>query len=263
MNDVVDNDSGRDAGRLLIEASHLRLGYGQHVVLDRVGIEVRTGEFWFFLGTNGAGKSTMLKAILGLLPPQAGRLQRHIGTEQIGLVPQRCDFNASLPTTVREFVLFGLVGIKVSRRERRQRLNWALDRVDLRAWEHRNYWSLSGGQRQRALVARALVRRPCLLLADEPTNSLDLLAHDTLLDVLAELHRTQQLVVVMIAHDLVVAARYATHVALFHEGKILAGPAAIVFQSPTLQKIYRLPSDLCVKLTTMIRDRADALQKST
>ncbi len=254
--------SNRRTATPLIEADNLRLGYGRRTVLDHVSLDIHGGEFWFFLGANGTGKSTLLKAILGVLPPQAGRLQSHVAAQQIGLVPQRCDFNSSLPTTVREFVQFGLVGLKVTREEARQRFDWALDHVDLAPLRDRNYWSLSGGQRQRALVARALVRRPSLLLADEPTNGLDLIAHNTLLDALSALHRSEKLAVVMIAHDLLVAARYCTHIALFHGGGVAAGPATTVFQPAQLQRIYHLPADVCEKIAGMADDRGGAADES-
>jgi ABC-type Mn2+/Zn2+ transport system ATPase subunit len=226
---------------VIVKTTDLRLGYGQRVVLAQVNVEIRAGEFWFFLGPNGEGKTTLLRAMLGMIRPQAGQLWVHSGLghrERIGFVPQRCDINPTLPTTVREFVLLGLVGIHTDRNDETLRLEWALDKVGLSGLGGKDYWSLSGGQRQRALVARALVRRPSVLILDEPTNGLDLAAEDTVLRFLAELHRQDRQTVLFVTHNLAIAARYATHIALFHAGEVEAGPRQEVLQRHTLERIY-------------------------
>jgi ABC-type Mn2+/Zn2+ transport system ATPase subunit len=226
---------------VLVKTTGLRLGYGQRVVLAQVNVEIRAGEFWFFLGPNGEGKTTLLRAILGMIRPQAGQLWVHpeLGhRERIGFVPQRCDINPTLPTTVREFVLLGLVGIHSDRHDEAMRLAWALDKVGLGGLDGQDYWALSGGQRQRALVARALVRRPSVLILDEPTNGLDLAAEDAVLRFLAALHRQDHQTVLFVTHNLAIAARYATHIALFHAGDITAGPRQDVLQRQTLERSY-------------------------
>ena len=108
----------------VIEAQGLVLGYDGRVVLRDVDITIRPGEFWFLLGPNGSGKTTLLRALLGVLPPRAGRLSLHpdlAGRRRIGVVPQRCDLNPALPTTVREFVLLGTVGARAPGREEQAR----------------------------------------------------------------------------------------------------------------------------------------------
>jgi ABC-type Mn2+/Zn2+ transport system ATPase subunit len=226
---------------VIVRTAGLRLGYGRRVVLTHVDFQMRLGEFWFFLGPNGEGKTTLLRAILGILRPQTGQLWVHpeLGQRQrIGFVPQRCDINPTLPTTVREFVLLGLVGIDTDRREAAVRLGWALERVGLGGLEGKDYWSLSGGQRQRALVARALVRRPSVLILDEPTNGLDLAAEDAVLRFLAELNHKQQQTLLFVTHNLAIAARYATHIALFHAGEVVSGSRQEVLNRQTLERIY-------------------------
>jgi len=226
---------------VIVKTAGLRLGYGRRVVLAQVDFQMRSGEFWFFIGPNGEGKTTLLRAILGMVRPQAGQLWVHpeLGQrERIGFVPQRCDINPTLPTTVREFVLLGLVGIYTDRREAAVRLGWALERVGLDGLEGKDYWSLSGGQRQRALVARALVRRPSVLILDEPTNGLDVAAEDAVLRLLAELNREEKHTLLFVTHNLAIAARYATHIALFHAGEVVSGPRQEVLNRQTLERIY-------------------------
>lgn len=239
----------------LLRTEGLHLGYGRLPVLQDVNLEVSPGEFWFFLGPNGAGKTTLLKALLEEIRPQQGRILTDRGLfrrEKLGFVPQRCDLNATLSTTVREFVLLGLVGIRANRQDREARLARALDKVGLAGMAGKNYWSLSGGQRQRALVARALVRRPRILLLDEATKGLDLAAEDALMQSLADLNRQEFLTVLFITHDLTLAARYASHVALFHTGKVEGGPVAGAMTPERLRLTYGVPVAVSHEVTGQV-----------
>jgi ABC-type Mn2+/Zn2+ transport system ATPase subunit len=236
-----------DGDESLLRASSLRLGYGHRTILDSVDFEVHAGEFWFLIGPNGQGKTTLLRAILGRLAPQAGRITRRgdfARYDRIGFVPQQCSLNPTLPTTVREFVSLGLVGIRASRREQDERLSESLEKVELGGKAKHDYWSLSGGQQQRALVARALIRRPGILVADEPTSGLDLSVETSLLQSLWELNRAERLTVIMVMHDLAVAARFATHVALVHNTRVEAGPAREILCRDKLELAYQVPVDV-------------------
>ena len=231
----------------ILTAESLALGYGQRTVLQDLNLEIRQGEFWFCLGPNGEGKTTLLRTILGSIQPQAGTLWLHddlVSRARIGFVPQRCDLNPALPTTVREFVRLGAVGTQISRRDQGANLAWALERVGLQHLATQSYWALSGGQRQRALVARALVRRPQLLLLDEPTNGLDLPASGALLQCLDDLYRQDQVSLLFITHDVAIAARYGTHAILLRAGQAVAGPVQTVLTSQHLEQTYGANVDI-------------------
>jgi ABC-type Mn2+/Zn2+ transport system ATPase subunit len=226
---------------VVVEASRLRVGYGRGEVLADVDFLIRRGQFWFFVGPNGEGKTTLVKSILGILRPLAGRLELSPGLTDgraIGFVPQRCDMKRTLPMTVRDFVLMGLVRKGISRREAARDLEWALGTVGLEGMAARDYWSLSGGQRQRTLIARGLIRRPMLLLLDEPTNGLDLAAEDALLRLVARLNREEGITVILVTHAISIAARHASHVALFHDHRVTAGPREEVLTSSNLKRAY-------------------------
>ena len=222
---------------IVLQTTNLSVGYGNFVVLGRINLTIRTGELWFVLGRNGAGKTTLLQTLLGLLKPQTGRLYRHI-PNGVGFVPQRCDINPTLPITVREFVGLGLVGTGLNRATRREYLDRALSMLDLDQHKHQNYWTLSGGQRQRALVARALVRRPALLILDEPTNNLDLTAENDFLQTLTDIHRQENNTCLFVTHNLGIVERHATHIGLVAQGTVIAGPKAEVLNESNLDRVY-------------------------
>lgn len=227
------------AGETLLRAEGLALGYGGHEVLRDVDLVVSRGELWFLLGGNGAGKTSFLRCLLGLLETRRGTLELRTGKERIGFVPQRCEMNPSLPTTVGEFVDLGLVGTGVvARAERRERLAQALATVGLAGMEPRDYWSLSGGQRQRCLIARALVRDPALLVLDEPTSGVDPASEDALLRFLVEINAERLLTMLFVTHDVELAARHATHVALFSGGRVIAGEKKDVMTEENLRRAY-------------------------
>lgn len=215
--------SANESAAPLLRAAGLRLAYDARDVLRGATLEVRRGEFWFLLGSNGSGKTTFLRALLGIVTPRDGDLwlspELH-GHQGIGFVPQHCDINPSLPTTVREFVSLGLVGLRVPRAQRPARIARALERVGLALLIGQDYWSLSGGQRQRALVARGLVREPALLVLDEPMNHLDPEAEESLLRDLVKLNRNDGLALLLVTHDVAMAERHATHIATFRAGTL-------------------------------------------
>ena len=230
-----------NAPPFLLRATGLAAGYGRASVLRDVDLTIRPGEFWFFLGTNATGKSTLLNTLLGVLEPLAGGVEMGGGLarESIGYVPQRCDLAPNLPTTASEFVGLGLVGLDVARGEREARVRDALAAVGLGGLDAKSYWSMSGGQRQRVLVARALARRPRLLCVDEPMNNLDLVTERRLLELFARQNRDEGLAVVFVTHDVAIAQRFATHVALVGgDGRIDVGTRDEVLDPAHLERAY-------------------------
>ena len=230
---------------ILLEARGLALGYGGEPVLRGVDWTVRPGEAWFLLGSNGCGKTTLVRGVLGLLPPLAGSL--HLDTtqvtrDQIGFVPQRSRTHTNLPTTVREFVGLGAVGLSASARGERD-LADALERSGLEGLDDRDLSALSGGQRQRALVARALVRRPRLMILDEPTEGLDVSSEEVFLETLEALRRDAGLTLVFVTHALHIAARCASHVALFAGGSVRTGPRDELLTAGLLQEAFGVPPE--------------------
>ena len=236
---------------VVLAARALELGYARRSVLRDVDLEVHAGEFWFLLGPNGSGKTTLLKAVLGLIEPRAGSLQlhgEHAARERIGFTPQRRELEPTLPTTLRELVSLGAVGLALDAAQRAERLAWSLERVGLAHLANADFRALSGGQRQRALVARALIRRPRLLLLDEPTEGLDVASEDALLRTLTDLHRDEHVTLLLVTHKLKLAARFATHVALFYDATARGGPRDDMISTSTVERAFGVPRELLEEL---------------
>ena len=235
----------------ILRAAGAVLGYGRHVVLRDVSLEILPGERWFFVGANGSGKSTLLKAALGTQRPLVGSVtlapELRSG-QKIGFVPQRCDTRPTLPQTVREFVRLGLAKTGMSLAERKENVAWALEMTGIANLADRDYWAVSGGQRQRALIARGLARRPSLLILDEPTNGLDVAAEESLAQLVVALSRDLGLTVIFVTHVLALAMRHATHAALFHDGKVTCGRNRDVLVPDLLREAYGVDEQLFHRL---------------
>lgn len=233
---AVDHPDLSTTDRVVLIARGLALGHGARTVVAGVELTVREGERWAILGRNGAGKSTFLHALVGEVAPRAGvlGLNRHLVLDDgIGLVPQRVELEAALPTTVREFAALGLVGSPLSGREKRARVARWLERLGLAVLAREDLRALSGGQRQRVLLARALVREPALLVLDEPTVALDAEAERDFLGEVEALGRERGQTLLLVTHDLAVARRCCSHAAWFAGGRVDAGPLAKVLARHT------------------------------
>lgn len=223
---------------VLLAATGLEVGRGAPL-LSGVDLELRPGEAWFVLGRNGAGKSTLLATLLGLLAPRHGTIQAApaiADRSALGFVPQETTFSAPLPLTVAEFVDLGLATVTATRSERRARVAVALQQLGIEDLAPRQVASLSLGQRRRALVARALLRRPRLLVLDEPTANLDAHGAATLCADLDRLRRDSGVCLLHVAHDLGLVRRFATHVLLLAGAAVHAGPVAAMLAAPILEQ---------------------------
>jgi ABC-type Mn2+/Zn2+ transport system ATPase subunit len=214
-----------------VEARHLSVLRGGRRVLDDVTLSVETGEFVCICGPNGGGKTTFLKATLGLLPASLGTLRVFGETPEtartrVGYLPQRKGFAPDFPAKVVELVVAGRRGswpIRVERAERERALR-TLARVGGEDLADRPLAGLSGGETQRAFLARALASEPRLLLLDEPTAGVDAVGRAEFLDVLAEVAASPDLTAVLVTHNLAAVRRLADRVAYVDGGLKAFGP---------------------------------------
>ena len=193
----------------VIELDDVSFAYDRAAVLEDVNVSIRRGESICVVGPNGGGKTTLLRLILGLLEPAAGRV-RVFGQEprrvrkRIGYMPQHAYYDPQFPVTATDVVLMGRLGrggaLGWYGRADRHAAAEALAEVGMEDDAGRPFAALSGGQRQRVLIARALCCRPELLLLDEPTANVDTAVEAQLVDLLQQLNR--RMTIVMVSHDL-------------------------------------------------------------
>ena len=188
----------------LLAARDVTFAYDVEPILDRVTLEVGARDFLAIVGPNGGGKTTLLKVLLGLLEPQSGRVERPARPAAIGYVPQFATFDRDFPLRVADVVAMGRLGVRGPLRRYtagdRAAVAAALARLGLESVASTPVGDLSGGQLQRALIARALVGEPEVLLLDEPLASVDAEFREVLVETLADLHR--RLPIVVVTHDL-------------------------------------------------------------
>lgn len=201
--------------------------------VDGISLEVRSGEFVALLGSSGSGKSSMLNLIAGLDRPTSGsvvvqdRDLAKLSREElakyrlhvVGMVFQ--SFNLIASMTLLENVELPLRFAEVDRGQRENLAREALERVGLKARVNHRPSELSGGEQQRAALARALINRPKLLLADEPTGNLDSHTGTEIMEMVREFNRELGMTVVMVTHERALAERYAQRMIFLADGKLV------------------------------------------
>jgi zinc transport system ATP-binding protein len=203
------------ADEALITARDLSLGYAGRAILPPLSFTVRPEESWALLGRNGSGKSTLLRTILGLLPKVGGRLDRAPGLN-VSYVPQRGDYDLTVPYRVKDFVAAGVDRdwsfLRPARIWRhRDWIDRAMEETDVTRIAQRRFAELSEGQKQRVLIARALVSSPRVLVLDEPTSAMDVVAEQAVFELLDHLRRSQRLAVIMASHQMAFLPTFATN----------------------------------------------------
>jgi putative ABC transport system ATP-binding protein len=226
---VPDNSS---AVRVEHASRHYLMGASAVRAVDDVSLRVGEGEFLALLGSSGSGKSTLLNLIAGLDRPTSGAIvveSRNLAemsslelaryrSHTVGMVFQA--FNLLPRMTLEENVELPMRLAEVDRGERAARVREALERVHLAHRLGHRPGELSGGEQQRAAVARSLVNRPKILLADEPTGNLDSSTSDEILKLLREINQSLGMTIVMVTHERALADRFADRLAVMADGKL-------------------------------------------
>ncbi|MFC4035969.1 metal ABC transporter ATP-binding protein [Streptomyces polygonati] len=228
---------------------------GGRTLWSQVRLDVAPGEFVAVLGPNGVGKSTLIKAVLGLVPTSAGEIKvlgQRPGqlAQSVGYLPQRRSFDAGLRIRGLDIVRLGWDGDRWglpgpgSARAARARIAEVVELVGASAYAHRPIGQCSGGEQQRLLIAQALIRRPRLLLLDEPLDSLDLPNQAAVAALIGRICREEGVSVMMVAHDANPILSHLDRVVYLAEGGAVAGTPAEVITSETLTRLYRTPIEV-------------------
>lgn len=244
------SDTSASEGREVISIQHLWAGYEHEPVLEDVNLSVYEGDFIGLIGPNGGGKTTLLRVLLGLLPPMRGKVRimgRPVreGRRMIGYVPQVVEFDRDFPINVWDVARMGRLG----QRRLLQRYTAeddtvvaeALRRVELYDLRRRPIGELSGGQRQRVYISRALATQPEILLLDEPTSSVDPQVSTGIYELLRQLN-DQGVTILLVSHDMGVISSYVKTVGCLNRRLFYHGEQEITIDM--LELAYQCPIDL-------------------
>lgn len=199
-------------------------------ILDRVNLDVRPGEIVTVIGPNGAGKSTLVRCMLGLQPLTSGQIVRRKGL-RIGYVPQRFPLTPNVPLDVRRLLTLTL---KPSESE----IDQALDETGIAHLKRATVTRLSGGELQRALLARALLRKPELLVLDEPVQAVDYMGEARLYELISNIRRRHGCGVLMVSHDLHMVMAESDHVVCLNGHVCCEGGPGSVQRDPEFAKLF-------------------------
>ena len=226
-------------------------------ILDIDNLHIDSGQFINLIGTNGAGKTTLLNVCCGLTKPDCGTVAFdgvHLHTlngwgksrlrKRIGYIPQRADYNAELPFTVREVAVMGRtarkpLGVPLRRKDFDLSEYW-LSALGIADRGGQTFRSLSGGEQQKVLIARAMVQEPELLILDEPVASLDLNWKFQIVEIVTKLHRQLKLTVILVSHEIQSLPLAADRTILLHDGRVVAdGPTRHILTGSALANVYQ------------------------
>lgn len=266
-NQQLDTQDGGAAAAVL-SLSEAAVAIGGRTIWTDVSLQIALGEFVAVLGPNGVGKSTLLKVVLGLMPVSAGQVQvlgdrpgRH--NARIGYLPQRRAFDPATRIRGVDIVRLGLDGDRwgtplpgwlrgAKGRAASDRVNEVIDLVGATSYARRPIGQCSGGEQQRLLIAQALIRRPDLLVLDEPLDSLDVTNQASVSALIQQVCRSQNVAVLLVAHDVNPILPYLDQVIyLAHGGAVMGRPEEVI-TAETLTMLYSTPVDV-------LRDRTGRL----
>lgn len=246
---VQQRNMTEDGSQKAVLIENLSVFYGQTPAVSGVSLSVKHGEYLGIIGPNGGGKTTLLKAVLGLVPYTGtirvyGRQPRNTGG-LIGYVPQHTELDKDFPITVREVVLTGRMRPGLSLLYRfskadREAADDLLERVGIASLSDRQIASLSGGEFQKTLIARALAVGPKLLLLDEPTASVDPSSCEQIYALLSELNK--KITIILVTHDLFAVSSQVQKLACMNRRLVYHDEAGL--DDDVLQSLYGCPVDL-------------------
>ncbi|MCS5707462.1 ATP-binding cassette domain-containing protein [Candidatus Berkiella cookevillensis] len=214
--------------RNIISIEGLGLSLGGKQILQNISFALAAGEIVSLIGPNGAGKSSLVKCIVGLLPPTTGTIHRHQPL-RMGYMPQSLKLDPSLPISVKRFLTLGQSKVNIDP---------VLAEVGVQSVVNTQLTALSGGEWQRVLLARALLRQPNFLVLDEPAQGVDLVGQDELYQLIAQIRDRYHCAVLLVSHDLNLVMAKTDKVLCLNQHICCFGTPQTVGQDPSFLKLF-------------------------
>ena len=215
---------------LLVELKHINIKLREQVILSNIDLFIYSGQIVTIVGPNGAGKTTLLKTLLGLIEPTTGTIWKHEALT-IGYVPQKLQINPNLPITVKRF-------LKLLPKVTSEQIDNALKEVGALHVLDRSMHRISGGELQRVLLARAILRKPTLLVLDEPTQGVDINGQVELYQLINKICDKYQCGVLMVSHDLNLVMANTDQVICLNHHICCSGEPDQVSNDPAFKELF-------------------------
>lgn len=215
---------------LLVELKHVNVKLREQSILDDISLSIYAGQIVTIIGPNGAGKTTLLRTLLGLIKPTSGDIWKKEGLT-IGYVPQKLQLNPSLPLTVKRF-------LKLLPHISNEQINKSMEEVGASHILDRSMQSISGGELQRVLLARALLRKPQLLVLDEPTQGVDINGQVELYQLINQICNQYNCGVLMVSHDLHLVMANTNQVICLNQHICCSGYPEHVSNDPAFKELF-------------------------
>ena len=215
---------------LILNVDHLSLNIGKQAILEDISLTLSEGEILTIIGPNGSGKSSLVRVILGLVPATCGKVQL-LNNIRIGYMPQHAKIDSLMPLTVGRFLLLG-------GQQKKKRLCEVLDEVGALKIINTPIQSISGGEMQRVLLARALLRKPQLLVLDEPVQGVDINGQLELYQLIQEIRDRYGCTILMISHDLHLVMAATDRVICLNRHICCSGTPEIVTKDPAYHNLF-------------------------
>lgn len=228
----------------VLAVRHASVSFSGRRILTEIDFALRPGEFCGLIGSNGSGKTTLLRTILGFIRPEGGSIAvaRSGRRASVAYVPQKFALDPYMPMRARDLVALGLdgdrLGIPLPSRKRSRQVDEMLAAVEAASFADQRIGSLSGGQQQRVLIAHALIRRPRLLLLDEPLANLDMRSVAGIVGLLRRLSHEYQTAVLLSAHDMNPLLSSMDRIVYLAHGRAATGSTDAVVRTEVLSRLY-------------------------
>ncbi len=189
----------------ILEVENLKVSYSNHVALENINFKIEEGEYVCLVGENGSGKSTLVKTIVGLLKQDEGKISLNISLDEVSYLSQTNLKDLNFPATSKEIIMSGVQKhnkIPFYTKKDKEIYQEIVKKLKIEELQNRRIGDLSGGQKQRVLIARALIRKPKLLILDEPATGLDYNVTKELYKILEYENKENRMTIIMATHDL-------------------------------------------------------------